>query len=83
MKKRTATHTTRAFAVLLRPEPEGGFTVRVPELPEIVTFGKNEKEALAMAQDAIELVLEDSTANQNIIDSEIPRIREVAVSINS
>ena len=30
---------TRTFDVLLRPEPEGGFTVRVPAFPEIVTYG--------------------------------------------
>ena len=46
------------FSITLRPEPEGGFTVRVPALPEIVTFGESEDEALAMAKDAIELVLE-------------------------
>jgi antitoxin HicB len=48
--------------VLLEPEEEGGFTVRVPSLPEIVTYGKDETEALAMAEDAIRLVLEDALA---------------------
>jgi predicted RNase H-like HicB family nuclease len=33
-------------------------TVDVPALPEIVTEGDTEEEALAMAKDAIELVLE-------------------------
>jgi len=46
------------FSITLRPEPEGGFTVRVPALPEIVTYGESEDEALAMARDAIELVLQ-------------------------
>jgi len=46
------------FNITLRPEPEGGFTVRVPALPEIVTYGESEDDALAMAKDAIELVLE-------------------------
>jgi antitoxin HicB len=46
------------FAVVLEPEEEGGFTMRVPSLPEIVTFGKDEDEALAMAEDAIRLVLD-------------------------
>ena len=41
------------FAVVLEPEDEGGFTVRVPSLPEIITYGKDEREALAMAEDAI------------------------------
>ena len=46
------------FSIALRPEPEGGFTVRVPALPEIVTYGESEDEAVAMAKDAIQLVLE-------------------------
>ena len=53
---------TRKLTVVLEPEEEGGFTVRVPSLPEIVTYGKEEAEPLAMAEDAIRLVLEDSLA---------------------
>jgi antitoxin HicB len=52
----------RTFAVVLEPEDEGGFTVRVPAFPEIVTYWKDEGEALAMAQDAIRLVIADSVA---------------------
>ena len=58
MKRHVAVDSKRTFAVVLRPEPEGGFTVRVPALPEIVTYGANEAEALAMAKEAIELSLE-------------------------
>lgn len=50
----------RTFAVVLEPEEEGGFTVRVPAFPEIVTYGKDEREALAMAEDAIRLVIADN-----------------------
>ena len=46
------------FSVTLRPEPEGGYTVLVPALPEIVSYGEDVPEALAMAKEAIELVLE-------------------------
>lgn len=49
---------TQTYTVVLQPEPEGGFTVRVPALPEIVTYGADEKEALRMAKEAIELSLE-------------------------
>ena len=28
------------FTVVLEPQPEGGFTVRVPTLPEVVTEGQ-------------------------------------------
>src|SRR5271166_6236259 len=72
----------RTFAVVLEPEEEGGFTVRVPALPEIVTYGKDEEEALAMAEDAIRLVLEDMTARgEPIPPAPVPRIREVTVTL--
>jgi antitoxin HicB len=72
----------RTFAVVLEPEDEGGFTVRVPSLPEIVTYGKDETEALAMAQDAIRLVLEDCAARGEPIPfGKPPRVREVTVTL--
>lgn len=48
----------RRFTVHLHPEPEGGFTVRVPALPEVVTCGDTYEEAMINAREAIELVLE-------------------------
>jgi antitoxin HicB len=45
------------FTVVLEPQPEDGFTVSVPALPEIVTEGDSEAEAMAMAEDAIRAVL--------------------------
>jgi antitoxin HicB len=72
----------RTFAVVLEPEEEGGFTVRVPALPEIVTHGRDEREALAMAEDAIRLVLEDSAARgEPIPEGKPPAIREVTVTL--
>ena len=72
----------RTFAVVLEPEEEGGFTVRVPSLPEIVTYGKDEREALAMAEDAIRLVLEDCAARgEPLPEGEAPRIREVTITL--
>jgi len=41
------------FNVVLRPEPEGGFTVIVPVLPGCVTYGRTLTEAKKMAKDAI------------------------------
>ena len=68
------------FAVVLEPEEEGGFTVRVPSLPEIVTFGKDED--LAMAEDAIGLILEYCLARgEPIPGSQPPRVREVTVTL--
>lgn len=45
------------YNIMLQPEPEGGFTVIVPSLPGCVTYGKDLKEAKAMAQDAISCYL--------------------------
>jgi len=41
------------YTVVLREEPEGGFTVLVPALPEIVSYGETIEEARRMAADAI------------------------------
>ena len=74
----------RSFAVVLEPEADGGFTVRVPAFPEIVTYGKDEQEALAMAEDAIRLVIEDSLARGEPLPSgEQSRIREVTVTLTA
>lgn len=79
-----AVDNSRTFSVVLTPEPEGGFTVRVPELPEIVTFGDTEREALEMAEDAIRLVLDDAAARGEDIPgpaSEPSRLRSVTVTL--
>jgi len=33
-------NTERTYTIQLRPEPEGGFTVLVPALPPVVTYGE-------------------------------------------
>ncbi|WP_067073155.1 type II toxin-antitoxin system HicB family antitoxin [Methanoculleus horonobensis] len=46
------------YRILLRKEPEGGYTVTVPTLPGCVTFGETVDEAIAMAREATELYIE-------------------------
>jgi antitoxin HicB len=71
---------TRTYSVILRPEPEGGFTVRVPMLPEIVTHGDDEQHALSMARDAIALVLDSRLERgEPIPPADAPLYREVTV----
>jgi predicted RNase H-like HicB family nuclease len=41
------------YNIMLRPEPEGGFTATVPALPGCVTYGRTLTEARKMAKDAI------------------------------
>lgn len=44
--------------LVLAPQPEGGFTVTSPLLPELVTEGDTVKEALANVEDALAAVIE-------------------------
>lgn len=47
------------YKLLLRKEPEGGYTVFVPSLPGCITYGENVDEAITMAKEAIELYIEE------------------------
>ena len=44
--------------LVLTPQPEGGYTVTCPVLPELLTEGDTAEEAVANVQDALEAVLE-------------------------
>lgn len=48
----------RRYTVLLTPEPEGGYSVRVPALPGCYTQGETVAEALQHVEEAIKLYLE-------------------------
>lgn len=57
------------FQIILRPEPEGGFTVLVPSLPGCVSYGDTLEEAKTMAKEAIELYVETLKGrNETVID---------------
>ena len=58
-----------SYRILLRKEPEGGYTVTVPSLPGCVTYGKSIEEATEMAKEAIELYLESLKSHHE----EIPK----------
>ena len=47
-----------SYRIILRPEPEGGYTVTVPALPGCVTYGDTLEEAKAMAGDAVRAYLD-------------------------
>lgn len=70
-----------SYTVILEPQPGGGFTVVVPALPEVVTEGETEEEALAMAEDAIRLVLEyRKEQGLPIPDDTAPTVRKITVA---
>ena len=45
------------YPVLLEAQPEGGFVVTFPDIPEAITQGEDEDEALLYAVDALESAL--------------------------
>ena len=49
---------TRTYTFVFDPEPEGGYTVTCPALPGLVSYGETLKQARAMAQDAMDGLIE-------------------------
>lgn len=50
--------TTYKLPLVLAPQPEGGFTVTCPLLPELITEGDTVREALQNANDALSALIE-------------------------
>jgi antitoxin HicB len=70
-----------SFSVVLEPQDGGGFTVRVPALPEVVTEGDTETEALANAEEAIRAILGYRRDHGLTIPADsLPEIRRVTVA---
>lgn len=61
----------RLYEVVLSPEPEGGYSVFVPELRGVATQGETREEALEMAQEAIEGYLESLAGDDTPIAVEV------------
>jgi antitoxin HicB len=56
-RRRAPVADSYSFSVVLEPQDGAGFTALVPALPEVVTEGDTEQEALANAEEAIRAVL--------------------------
>ena len=50
--------TVYKLPLIMEPQPEGGYTVICPLLPELITEGDSVQEALLNAHDALEAVIE-------------------------
>ena len=59
-----------SYRILLKKEPEGGYTVTVPSLPGCVTYGEGIEQAVAMAREAIELYIESLQEQGEAIPTE-------------
>jgi antitoxin HicB len=72
---------TRTYTIILEPAEEGGYFVTVPALPEVGTQGETRAEAMANAQEAIELVIEHRLAlGEPLPDDILPEVERVTVS---
>ena len=70
------------YTVILEPQPEGGFIVTVPALPEVQSAGDSEAEALARTHDAIAVVLTFRRDYDMAIPSDVvPLLRTVMVEV--
>jgi len=70
-----------SFTVVLEPQEEGGYTVLVPALPEVVTEGDTEEEALAHAEEAIRAIISFRQDHGIAIPADaLPEVRRVTVA---
>ncbi len=73
--------------LLLTPQPEGGFTVTSPLLPELITEGESIDEVLVNVRDAFEAIRElyvdlGKTLPHNLLfaDQDSPALIETVIS---
>lgn len=71
----------RRYTVLLDPDPDGGYVVTVPALPDRVTQGETAADALDAARDLIALFSEEYVARGLPLPEEADPDRPVLVLV--
>lgn len=71
------------YTTVFEPLAEGGFSVLIPAIPEICTYGETLEEAREMARDAIQCYLESALRTGEQIPDDIAELttERVAVTI--
>jgi len=70
--------------LVLTPQPEGGYTVTSPALPELVTEGDSAPEALENAKDALAAVIETyNDLGRPLPESIVQRIEDGPVELET
>lgn len=71
------------YTTIFEPLPEGGFSVLVPAIPEICTYGESLEEARLMARDAIRCYVESAMKAGDPIPADVSDVttERVAVSV--
>jgi len=67
-----------AYPYEIEPQPEGGWTVTFPDVPEAITEGDTEEEVAAMAEDALVTALSFYTDNGHPLPRPSPACRGAA-----
>ena len=70
------------FKILLKKEPEGGFTVFAPSLPGCISYGDTVDESIINAKEAIELYIESLKAHGEEIPTE-ENMLEYTLTVNA
>lgn len=61
-----------SFRIILRSDPEGGYTVIVPSLPGCITYGDTIDETVEMGEDAIKAYVESMKKHgEEVVDDTI------------
>jgi antitoxin HicB len=66
---------------VFEPLPEGGFSVLIPAIPEICTYGDSLEEAREMARDAIRCFLESALETGEPIPSDLKSVTTELVAV--
>ncbi|HWG37526.1 MAG TPA: type II toxin-antitoxin system HicB family antitoxin [Terriglobales bacterium] len=73
--------TEYGYTVVFEPLQEGGYSVVVPAIPEIATFGATLEEARGMAKDAIRCFLESALRTGEAIPEDISAVTTERVAV--
>ena len=60
------------YTIHLEPAEEGGYVVTVPALPAVITQGDNYAEAIAMAEDAIQMYIDYCISQGKDVPRDVP-----------
>jgi len=69
------------YTTVFEPLPEGGFSVLVPAIPEICTYGDTIEEAREMAKDAIRCYLESAIKTGGPIPADVTPVTTELVAV--
>lgn len=69
------------YTTVFEPLPEGGFSVLIPAIPEICTYGETLEEAREMVRDAIRCYLESVIETGERIPSDVAPVTTELVAV--